>query len=762
MRSSMYPDKTNKIRTSGRRWLTISFLAFSILTSSYSAALCDSATENKSPVDLQADSLTHNEEDQTITASGNVVMKQDGRTLKADNIVYNLRSDTAVAVGHVEFTDQNGDKHLAEKVKFNDALKDGFIEGLRTVLADGSRFTAVKGDHHAGNTTTMHDATYTPCEPCKKNPNKAPLWQIRASEVKHDKEDQTIEYKNARFEFMGVPLAYTPYFSHPDGSVKRKSGFLAPSAGYKSELGFFAESSYYWSLAPDKDATLGLVAMTEEAPLVSGEWRQRWENAEIKALSNITYSSYSDSLAGTAVKQDNRFRGYLSSQGLWDINEKWRSGFNINVTSDDQFLRQYDFNDENDDDVLKNEIYAERFSGRDYTSARLLAFQDLRVEEEQEDQPNVLPEIETQFLGEPDSVPIIGGRWEADASLLGLRREANAGQDVTRLGVGLGWNKRLVTDFGLISTLDANARSEFYKTQDRIDSVGGPEEDTSSETRSFASLTGKTSMPFEKNLGSYQAVIEPIVAVTLAPNIDQNDSIPNEDSQDVQIDASNLFEANRFPGLDKLEDQSHATAGVRSGLYASDGSYADVFLGQSYRFSEDDNPFAIGSGLDNQQSDFVGQISARYKEDYSLEYRFQLDDSNLVPQRHEVDASIKVDAVTFSTRYLFAKSLEGTDIDETREQIENAASYYINDKWRVFGSARHDLGSNPGMRKANFGVDYFGQCLSWSLEGERNLTDETSGDSGTEVLFRIGLKNLGEFEATGLTLGGNKNKDSDQ
>ena len=548
---------------------------------------------------------------------------------------------------------------------------------------------------------------------------------------------------------MGVPIGYLPYFSHPDGTVKRKSGFLTPSAGFKSDLGFFVESSYYWSISPDKDATIGLMALTKQAPVALGEYRQRWSNAELKIEGSATYSDYYDSEGGESLRQDNELRGHLFAKSLWNINNKWRAGLNLELASDDQYLNQYDFDSE---DVLENELFVERFSGRNYASARLLAFQDLRVDDDDSifsnvEQPDVLPEIQASFLGEPGQVPLIGGRWSADVSALGLRREADNGQDLGRLGMSVGWYRRMISDFGLVTDLDAQFRTEYYGTRD------GDDFEDADETRSFAFFNGETSYPVIKRFEKFQWTIEPTASLTLAPNIDQDDDIPNEDSQDVQIDALNLFEPNRFPGLDRVEDSSHVTYGLRTGIYGHDGSYGDVFFGQSQRFSDDDNPFAAGTGLDDKQSDFVGQISGNYQNNYRLDYRFQLDNNNMSPQRHEVDATVSLERVSLSTRYLFAKSLEGSDIEETREQIENSASYYINDKWRLNGSARHDLGEDPGLREARLGVDYIGQCFSWSVMGRRILTQDTSGDNGTEILLRIGLKNLGEFETGGLSIG---------
>ena len=712
------------------------------------------AQDNRnSPVDLQADRLVHDDAGQSVTASGDVILIQDGRTVKADEITYYLSDDKAVATGNVEFTDINGDKHYAEKAAFNNALKDGFVEGLRTFLTDGSRFKASNGRHINGNKTVMKDVYYTPCEECESDPDKPPLWQIRASEVEHDKEQKAVKYRNARFEVKGVPVAYFPYFVHPDGSVERKSGFLTPSAGYKSNLGAFVQNSYYWSVAPEKDLTIGLTAMTKESPLAYAQWRQRWANASLIADGSLTYSERIDNVAGVNTRQDDEVRGNLSVDGLWDINNKWRSGVVIDLASDDQYLRQYDFDST---DVLENKLYAERFSGRNYALGRFIAFQDLRVDEHEEDQPHILPEIQASFLGEPGSMPTIGGRWRADTSLLTLVRDDDE-QDVNRLHADLGWQRRFLSDHGLVSVLDADLQGSFYDVNDRTSSqITGYIDGNSAETRAFGHLNALTSYPVAKEFEHAQMIVEPIASVTLAPNLDINRDIPNEDSQDVQIDSLNLFNADRFPGVDAVEDRSHVTYGLRSGVYGHDGSYGNVFIGQSYRFDDDGNPFAEGSGLDEQDSDVVGQISGNYKNGYALDYRFQLDNHNLSSQRHEVDASVNLDDLTLSSRYLFAKALDRTDINETREQIRNSASYDINDDWRVYGVARHDLGNNHGLRKATFGVDYTGQCISLSMIGERNLTDDSSGDGDTEVMFRIGLKNLGEFETSGVKVGGSE------
>jgi len=695
---------------------------------------------DQAPVDLTADSLSHDDATNIITASGNVMLVQADRILRADEITYDLGNGEVLATGNVVLNEPNGDIHLSQKVRLSNAMKDGFVEQLYTQMADGSRLWAEDGTRDNATVITMNEARYTACVPCGEAPDATPAWQIKADKVIHNKDDKTIAYKNATLELFGVPSFYTPYFSHPDGSVDRKSGFLPPTLGYKSELGAFIGTQYYWNMARNRDATIGLMAMSEENPLLTAQYRQRWNKAALLIDSGITHSGRIDRSNGERIAIDDELRGHLFAEGLWDINRKWRAGFDIEYASDDQYLRQYDFDSE---DVLENEIYAERFSGRNYVVGRLQKFQDLRIDNNV-DQPAVLPELIASFIGEPGAVPLIGGRWDAHASFLGLQREGDE-QDMNRAIVELGWKRRFVSDFGLVSEIDADLRGDLYNVRDLDPALNVG--DSSTETRGFVQIHMQTSYPIQRRFEKFQARIEPIVSLSIAPNIKLDPEIPNEDSQDVQIDASNLFARSRFPGFDRVEDKSRVTYGVRTGLYGYDGSHINIFGGQSRRIEDEGNPFPAGSGLDTQESDYVGEISGTYKDNLWLNYRFQLDNDTLKSQRHEVDFYGTNKRFDLGARYLFAQALPDSIISESREQLEVYSGYYMTPRWRMRAGGTQDLGDRPGLREAFLGIDYFGECLFLSLTGERELTDDASGDSGTEILFRIGLKNLGgDFE----------------
>jgi len=486
------------------------------------------ADPNTAPVDLTADSLTHDDQKGIVTASGDVMLVQADRILRADEIIYDLNKDEATARGNVVLNEPTGDIYLSDSVTLQNQMKNGFITGFQGQLSDGSRLWAERAERENASKVTLHKARYTACEEVCGDRDAPPPWQIKSREVTHDKALQTIAYKDATFEVFGTPIGYLPYFSHPDGTIGQKSGFLSPSIGFDSDFGAFVENEYYWGIGPDKDATIGLTVMTDENPLLTGEFRQQFDDAALRINGSVTSSDRTDISNGLTSKIDDELRGHLFGKALWDINQKWRAGVDVQYSSDDQYLRQYDISSE---DVLESQVYAERFSGRNYAVGRLLKFQDVRIRENQEDQPAVLPEIIADFVGEPGALPVIGGNWRAQGSFLGLHRDGSD-QDLNRAIAQLGWQRRLVSDYGFV---------------------------------------------------------------------------------------------------DRIEDQSRVTYGLRTGLYGYEGSYVNVFAGQSRRFDDDDNPFPAGSGLDQKDSDYVGEIAGQYKDNLSLNYRFQLDNETISP-----------------------------------------------------------------------------------------------------------------------------------
>lgn len=711
------------------------------------------------PMNVTANELVYEQNLNRVTAQGGVDITQEGRRLQADKVIYDIKADKVFAQGNVVLTDVTGDVHKAEQVEMEQAFKQGFVKGLSSILSDGSRITAREGMRVNAEKIILKDAWYTPCKPCQAKPNETPDWNVKAKEVTLDQVNHRVVYKDAKFELFGIPVAYTPYLSHPDGTLKQKSGLLSPRFGFGSQLGGFLENKYYHALAPDKDLTTGLMITGQEGAMVSTEYRQRFENAKMSIGGSITNSTRpKEDDFGNDERSNDEVRGNVRGEGKWDMTDKWRSGYKVNWASDDQYLRQYKMPSE---DVLQNEIYAERFDERDYARVRAMSFQDTRVTRADIDQPHVVPWIEVEHLTDPKA--ILGGRGKVSASTVGLVRDGSA-QDTQRFSGKAEWNRRTILPAGIVNDTDLTVRGDLYASQDRFAAdlaPGQSSEDTSS--RKFAQAHTQFGYPLSKRLDKGDYIVEPRVVLTGGTDVRDLRDIPNEDSQDVDFSASQLFEAERFAGYDRIDDGNRVTYGLSNQYISDKGTQIEAFGGQSQRLSDDNNPFPDGSGLEDTRSDWVGRLRYLTAGGSSAEYGFRYDQKSLASERQDVTLNLNMDPLSLAAAYFYVAPLAGTDLTEAREQIALAPILKLSDAWWLRGNARYDLSGDQderGLLTAGVGFDYIGDCITFSMTANRNNLDQAAGTSETEVFFRIGFKNLAEIESSSISFGERTDSDA--
>ena len=108
--------------------------------------------------------------------------------------------------------------------------------------------------------------------------------------------------------------------------------------------------------------------------------------------------------------------------------------------------------------------------------------------------------------------------------------------------------------------------------------------------------------------------IEPIAQVIVRPNETSIGKLPNEDSQSLIFDDSNLFKVDKFAGWDRVEGGGRANVGFQYTAQFNRGGSVNALFGQSYQLFGA-NSFAVGdttntglgSGLDTNRSDYVAR-----------------------------------------------------------------------------------------------------------------------------------------------------------
>ncbi len=419
------------------------------------------ADKSDKNVVLSADNVTKDDVNNTVAANGHVELVQGATMLLAEHVVWNQTTDIVVATGDVKLVDDEGNIFFGDYLEITDDMRQAFMKNVSGLLSDNSRLVGRQSDKD-GNVTTINRGIYSPCELCKDDPTQPPTWQIKAVKVIHDTDTKRLYYHNATFQIDGVPVMWTPYFSTYDPSVKRASGILDVLPGYRSQLGTYIKSSYYFDIAPDIDAVLETAYYSRQGPSLGGVYRERFDTGQIQLSGSIAESDIHQNPQPSPYDTYKTVRYHVFGSGEFDLDDNWHAGFEFARSLDDIYVLKYQYSSLQ---VLPSHGYVEGFYDRDYINASVYSFQDLRAERLSPgtvEQPTALPYVTYSFYGDPGE--FLGGRWADSGSLLTIQRFPH-GQNIERLANNASWARKLISDVGLVTTLNASLETDEYWTQ---------------------------------------------------------------------------------------------------------------------------------------------------------------------------------------------------------------------------------------------------------------------------------------------------------
>ncbi|MET0181022.1 MAG: LPS assembly protein LptD, partial [Novosphingobium sp.] len=420
------------------------------------APAADPAPSGEERIAFEADSLEYQDEADTVTATGNVVLVRDDQSVRADAVTWNRTTGAIVATGNIRFLDADGNLLLTERVELTDELKAGAIENMLLVLREGGRLAADKGLRDGSGRIVLTNAAYTACavetpEGCPKTPS----WRITAVRVLYDPAKKRVRYKGAKLEILGLALPL-PFLAHST-SNSAGSGLLVPELRFSNSNGAELEQGYYLRLGPNRDLTLGGHVYTKVLPMVAAQYRELNDLGAFQITGYATRSSRIPVDENGGVRRDD-FRGYLDANGRFQLTPELSLTASTRLVTDRTFLRRYDISR---DDRLRSTINLERITPDSYLSLAGWATQTLRMGENQGQVPIAVPVLDYRQRIVP---PMIGGTLELRANTLGILR--TDGQDTQRAFAGARWDLRRITLGGIDATLTGLVRGDLYHSDE--------------------------------------------------------------------------------------------------------------------------------------------------------------------------------------------------------------------------------------------------------------------------------------------------------
>ena len=683
---------------------------------------------------LQAAEITYSKENDVITALGNVELSQGSRILLADKVIYRQKKDEVTAEGNVILLEPNGEVLFSTKVVLSDKLKSGLIKDFKLLMNDGSRFAANSAIRSDGNRNVMKKAIFSPCHPCKDNPNKPLVWQIKAKQITHYEDTKDLEYEGALLEIFDLPIFYMPYFIHPDPSVERRSGFLIPTVGHSDEKGFIYGQPYFQVIDEARDIKLEPSIYTRKGIILKTHYRHALErgNIDLKTTTGVIANNLNET-----GFNDVALKGSIDLEAKFAIDDTWRTSFDLEQTSNKNYQRKFDLVTK---EVLTSRAVLEGFRSRNYTSLSLFKFQGLRVTDDRRAQPFVFPTLNYNFTGQPNTYGI---RPEIDLEISSITREL--GVDSRKLSLKSGLQMPFYSDLGEIYTFHSSLQTDLFFSNNMDGGLDVKSGTDNREFRIIPQLGVNWRYPFVRKRIDNVQIIEPILNFVLGPDTQNSSKIANEDSQAFEFDDTNIFDLNRYAGTDRITGGSRIDYGIRTSIAKDDGQQSELLLAQSYRFAGSSS-FGEASGLEHKKSDYIGRFTFFPNDAFNINYRFRLDRKNFSPNRVELGLNLFHPQHTMGLDYILIDEQSETEEFGNREQLDLNINSQLLENWTSSLQLVQDFKDNSNRTiKASLGVTYTDECFTIGIQYQREDMSGEDLQPEDQVLLLINFRDLGSL-----------------
>jgi LPS-assembly protein len=679
----------------------------------------DSAGDAAAPAVLIADTIEVTR-DRKLIATGNVEAFQGQTRLTARSILYDPDTGVLSITGPITIRDGAGTTILASQAELSRDLQNGLLTGARLVLNDQLQLASVQMNRVGGRYTQLYKSAVTSCQICEADP-RPPLWQIRAKRVVHDRDEQQLYFDEAQFRIRGVPIIYLPRLRLPDPTLKRSTGFLIPSVQSTSQLGTGIKVPYFIRIGEHRDLTL--------TPYLSGNTRTlEFRYRQAFALGRIAFDG---AITDDDLEPGNG-RGYLFGVGQFALKRDFVLQFDIEVTSDDAYLKDYRYSEK---DRLDSELRVSRTKRDEYVRLSYINFKSLRDGEDND----TLPTDVIDALYERRLFPrAIGGEFRLSAAAHTHFRHSNVdfdsdgdgivdGRDVLRLNVDADWLRSFQVGGLQVQTTLGVSADAFRINED------------STFDNSDSGIAPKASVTLRYPLVHYgkgvSNLIEPIAQFGWVGG--DGLAVPNEESTRVKFDEGNLLSLSRFPAPDRRERGWAVAYGASWARNAYDSWSANLTLGQVLR--EDPQPdFSETSGLASTNSDFLFAGQLKFNGGLAVSGRTLFDESFEV-SKAEVRGDWSNMRLDLGGSYVWISDDAAEDRLSPISELTFDGAVRIDRFWTASLDWRYDLEEGRAATAAA-GLRYTNECVSIAMSVNRRYTTSTSVEPSTSLGLTVSLR----------------------
>ena len=758
------------------RIILILFFSFFFLKTSIGFA------QQKDIYNFSADKLTYSQDNNIIEAIGNVLAKnEEGKTISSDKIIYNKSLRIIQAFGNSKFIDNKNriltadnfeydlEKKIVSaenKVKFLDNYKnvyyfsrlkadDKFEEIIgynlnsdlnKEKFQSKDKFNEFVEPKLSGkevsikeNITIIKDGKFTSCKSTNEKEG-CPYWNLNADLVTHDKEKREIIYKNASLDLNNIPVLYTPYFSHPDPSVKRKEGFLAPSfSSLGADIGTTIKVPYFYPISQSADFTISPVYYFKQNPLLLGEYREKFKNGDLSIEGGFT-QGYKEITSTQTDGSRHHLYGNLNLNFVDKILDQSEFNTKIQRTNNPTYLRVNKINStvdgfkrnlvKEDETKLTNEIYLNSFGKNESLNFKTAAYQNISTTKASDQYEYLLPEIVYTKYNLLNNNNL---NFSSNFKSLNTNTNQNKTTFINNLDYSTpeSYNTNLGIGYKFLTKINNINYYSDYRT---------PNENLNSQINPVVGLD--TSLPFAKISKESEQYLIPRILTRYSPG-----KMTNAKSNDTSLNTDNLFSINRMNSDELIEKDLSFNIGLdwmwkEKIVNKNKPAEAAFSIGQVIKFNEDPD-MPTKSSLQNKSSDFVTKANYLSPGNFDVTIKNTLD--NGFNHVYYNDLNLKTFLKQGEINFNFYE--KNNHIGNERYAKVNLASH-LTDNTKLTISTDRNLKTDL-TNSHKLGLENENECIRYGFYFQKNYSSDKDLKPATSIFFGVTLLPFGDNYTSG-------------
>jgi LPS-assembly protein len=681
--------------------------------------LAPSKPERGSAKFLEAERI-EGEEDKNVVATGNVVLRQRGATIRADRIEYTVEDQHAVATGRVTL-EREGDKATGPRLIYRLDNDTGEMDSpvfefpKKEERRTSSRGLADRALLEENNVSRLLNAEYTSC------PAPRDDWFLRVRELSIDSSRNIGTAYNTTVFFLGVPILYTPYMTFPLDN-RRKSGFLAPTFGSSGQSGLEASLPYYFNIAENLDATVTPKIYSRRGLQMAGEFRY----LEPRFFGQLD----AEYLPGDRVAHRDRY--FLGARHFQNLGSGWTASVNAQKVSDDDYFRDLSTRIA---DTSKTNL--PRDASLSYNSdywavqARALAYQTLQDPLSPVPIPyRIVPQVSA--IGARENLGGFDTYFVGEVSNFSHPTLVNGQRAIAYPSIAFPWRR----SWGYVLP-KVGYHFTRYNVDPNTSGVDGG-------TRTVPISSVDAGVFFDRSVDwggrAFIQTLEPRVYYLNVPYRDQS-RLPNFTTAESDFNFAQIFTENRFVGGDRIGDANQLTLGITSRMLESATGLErfKAALGQVYYFRPQRVTLS-GPPSDVKQSDVLAFASSQMSRSVSFDVGWQYTPN--LTRSEKVAAGVHYTpepGSVINAAYRFARNTP----DQTIDQLDFSTQWPIHRNITALARWNYSL-EDRKLVEGLVGFEYNAGCWQVRAVAHRFITATQTYSTSFQIQLELsGLSRIG-------------------